>query len=121
MAVMAQISVAVVQLDEESAAQKQSKWQTMALEAAKQCGQNWLPQVHAPSSPNDFFRELASTGPGDDLRLIGSLQRGAMHLKKILADYAPSHDGGRRARPSSSRPIPCPRSATRSTSSSRTR
>ena len=85
----------VVQLDEESAAQKQSKWQTVALEAAKQCGQNWLPQVHAPSSPNDFFRELASTGPGDDLRLIGSLQPGAMHLKKILADYARAHDGAR--------------------------
>ncbi|MDQ6860523.1 MAG: 16S rRNA (uracil(1498)-N(3))-methyltransferase, partial [Verrucomicrobiota bacterium] len=32
----------IVRLDEEDAAQKQSKWQTIAIEAAKQCGQNWL-------------------------------------------------------------------------------
>ena len=30
-------------LDEESGAVKQSKWQAVAIEAAKQCGQNWLP------------------------------------------------------------------------------
>jgi RNA methyltransferase, RsmE family len=27
--------------------QKQTKWQQIAIEAAKQCGQNWLPRVHA--------------------------------------------------------------------------
>ena len=32
-----------------------------------------------------------------DLRLIGSLQPGALHLKKILADYADAHDGVRPA------------------------
>src|SRR5205085_11943407 len=36
----------VVQVDSESAAQKQSKWQQIAIEAAKQSGQNWLPRVH---------------------------------------------------------------------------
>ena len=50
----------VVQLDPESAAQKQAKWQNVALEAAKQCGQNWLPHVHSPRSPDDFFREIES-------------------------------------------------------------
>jgi 16S rRNA (uracil1498-N3)-methyltransferase len=73
----------VVQLDAETAAQKQAKWQAVAIEAAKQCGQNWLPQVHIPRTPNDFF----AGAPEFDLRLIGSLQPGAMHLKKILADY----------------------------------
>ena len=38
----------IVQVDSESAAQKQSKWQQIAIEAAKQCGQNWLPRVHTP-------------------------------------------------------------------------
>src|SRR5262249_57746116 len=38
----------VVQIESESAAAKQSKWQQIAIEAAKQCGQNWLPRVHAP-------------------------------------------------------------------------
>ncbi len=120
----------VVQLDPESAAQKQAKWQTVALEAAKQCGQNWLPQVHLPRTPKDFFRDVeAGVSPANpsvspaipsgsptmpngspneaaplrparaplhfDLRLIGSLQPGAQHLKKILADYAEGHAGAR--------------------------
>ena len=83
----------VVQLDPETAAQKQAKWQTIALAAAKQCGQNWLPEIHRPQSPNDFF---AGQAGGDyDLRLIGSLQPGAMHLKKILADYGRAHEQAR--------------------------
>jgi len=77
----------VVQVDLESAAQKQAKWQQIAIEAAKQCGQNWLPQVHAPRRLGDFF--LASTT--FDLRLIGSLQPDAQHLKEILADYSNEH------------------------------
>lgn len=86
----------VVQLDRESAAQKAAKWQSTAIEAAKQCGQNWLPQVHEPSPPNEFFRNLAARTPLHfDLRLIGALQPGAQHLKKILADYAQDHDGAR--------------------------
>src|SRR5438309_9722382 len=38
----------IVDLGAEEAAQKQTKWQQIAIEAAKQCGQNWLPQVHPP-------------------------------------------------------------------------
>lgn len=77
----------VVQVDLESAAQKHAKWQQIAIEAAKQCGQNWLPQVHAPRRLGDFF--LAFTA--FDLRLIGSLQPDAQHLKEILADYSNEH------------------------------
>src|SRR2546423_1214552 len=76
----------VVQLDSESAAQKQSKWQQIAIEAAKQCGQNWLPRVHAPSKLAEFFSTAAEQS--FDLRLIGSLQPDAQHLKKILAAYS---------------------------------
>src|SRR5215813_9457330 len=36
----------IVQIDSESAMQKQSRWQQIAIEAAKQCGQNWLPRVN---------------------------------------------------------------------------
>ena len=74
----------VVQFDSESAAQKHAKWQQNAIEAAKQCGQNWLPQVHGPRSLGDFFAASATF----DLRLIGSLQPDARHLKEILADYS---------------------------------
>src|SRR6266705_4200857 len=45
----------VVQVDPESAAQKHAKWQQIAIEAAKQSGQNWLPQVHVPKKLPEFF------------------------------------------------------------------
>ena len=100
----------IVQVDSESAAQKQSKWQQIAIEAAKQCGQNWLPRVHAPKKLSEFFSAVeAGVSPAEslvsqptrlplqkniaqfDVRLIGSLQPDAQHLKKILADYSSEH------------------------------
>ena len=77
----------VVRLDDESAAAKQAKWQTAVIEAAKQCGQNWLPQVQTPQSLAHFFQEHRRF----DLQLIGSLQSDAVHLKKILAEYSAEH------------------------------
>lgn len=82
----------VVRLGEDDAAQKQAKWQTVAIEAAKQCGQNWLPHVQTPQTLTEFFKHQ---GHGAfDLRLIGSLQSDALHLKNVLADFASEH--GRR-------------------------
>ena len=100
----------IVQIDSERAAQKQSKWQQIAIEAAKQCGQNWLPRVRTPKKLAEFFHTVeAGVPPAEslvspptqlslqkdferfDLRLIGSLQPDAQHLKKILADYASEH------------------------------
>jgi 16S rRNA (uracil1498-N3)-methyltransferase len=79
----------IVDLDPADAAQKQIKWQQVAIEAAKQCGQNWLPRVHTPRKLKDFFADLSNASPArTDLQLIGSLQSDAQHLKKILADYA---------------------------------
>ncbi len=79
----------IVRLDADDAAQKQSKWQTVAIEAAKQCGQNWLPEVGTPRTVAQFFGER----PRFDLQLIGSLQGDALHLKKILAEHGdrPAH------------------------------
>jgi 16S rRNA (uracil1498-N3)-methyltransferase len=77
----------VVRLDEESAMSKQAKWQTVAIEAAKQCGQNWLPTVQPPRSLSQFFQDHGRF----DLQLIGSLQADAVHLKKILAEYSAEH------------------------------
>jgi len=79
----------IVQVDSESARQKQAKWQQIAVEAAKQCGQNWLPQVHAPGKLSEFL-SVAREKPFD-LQLIGSLQPGARYLKKVLADYSSEH------------------------------
>jgi 16S rRNA (uracil1498-N3)-methyltransferase len=94
----------VLHVDLESATQKQAKWQQIAIEAAKQCGQNWLPHVHAPKKLKDFFdveARVSTRTPEDlwlgtaattpNLRLIGSLQPDAQHLRKILADYSSEH------------------------------
>jgi 16S rRNA (uracil1498-N3)-methyltransferase len=77
----------VVRLDEESAGSKQTKWQSVAIEAAKQSGQNWLPQVQTPQTLVHFFQDHRRF----DLQLIGSLQSDAVHLKKILAQFSTEH------------------------------
>jgi 16S rRNA (uracil1498-N3)-methyltransferase len=104
----------IVHLEAKEAAQKQAKWQQVAIEAAKQCGQNWLPTVQLPKTPKDFFLNVeAGVSPaqnsrtqparlppqkaGFELRLIGSLQSDAIHLKTVLADYEREHH----ARPAS--------------------
>jgi 16S rRNA (uracil1498-N3)-methyltransferase len=78
----------IVHLDSENASQKQAKWQQIAIEAAKQCGQNWLPRVQQPKKLAEFF---SAPEPAFDLRLIGSLQPDAQHLKTILETYSSEH------------------------------
>jgi 16S rRNA (uracil1498-N3)-methyltransferase len=91
----------IVHLEAKEAAQKQAKWHQVAIEAAKQCGQNWLPTVRLPRTPKNFFATVeAGVSPqnrGLELRLIGSLQSDAVHLKTVLADYEREHH----ARPAS--------------------
>src|SRR5712691_8395662 len=77
----------IVDLGPKEAEQKRAKWQQIAIEAAKQCGQNWLPAVHRPRKLKQFFSEESP----HDLRLIGSLQPDAIHLKKILSAYLEQH------------------------------
>jgi 16S rRNA (uracil1498-N3)-methyltransferase len=79
----------IVQLASDSVAQKQTKWHQIAIEAAKQCGQNWLPRVHAPKKLAEFFSKASEQA--FDLRLIGSLQPDAQHLKQILETYSTEH------------------------------
>ncbi len=83
--------------DGESAAAKQSKWQATVVEAAKQCGQNWLPTVALPRTPKEFFAGMGR--PGFDLMLIASLQSDSKHLRHLLEEYAAGHPtGGKPAR-----------------------
>jgi len=73
----------VVQCDAREAEKKREKWQEVAIEASKQCGQNWLPAVLAPQGMKEFFR----AAPAYDLLLIASLQPGARHPKAVFTDY----------------------------------
>lgn len=72
----------IVQCDEREGTKKQEKWQAVAVEACKQCGQNWLPTVMPPQS----LKQLLEKGPAFDLKLIASLEPGARHPKEIIAE-----------------------------------
>ncbi len=72
-----------VHLDGDRSDKKIDKWQTAALEAAKQCGNPFLPDI-APVQKAAAFMESAR---GYDLKLIASLQPGAQSLKTVLASF----------------------------------
>ncbi|MDX6765516.1 MAG: 16S rRNA (uracil(1498)-N(3))-methyltransferase [Candidatus Methylacidiphilales bacterium] len=73
----------VVQLEGERAESKAGKWSQTALEACKQCGQNWLPDIHPPLSVSAFIDSQKAWG---GLKMIASLQPGARPLHLVLAE-----------------------------------
>ena len=80
----------IVQLDAEEGTKRIEKWQQIVIEAAKQCGQNWLPQITEPITPKRFFAEFDRY----ELPLIASLQSDARNFKHVLNDFRDHH--GRR-------------------------
>ena len=72
----------IVQIDPEDSEKKRTKWQEIVIEAAKQCGQNWLPEIAIPLTPKSFFEQ----GNRYDLMLLASLQPDARGLKTVLAE-----------------------------------
>jgi 16S rRNA (uracil1498-N3)-methyltransferase len=76
-----------VHMDGDRSDRKIGKWQTAALEAAKQCGNPWLPEI-GPVTPASAFMEASR---GHDLKLIASLQPGAKSLRSVLAQYRSAH------------------------------
>jgi 16S rRNA (uracil1498-N3)-methyltransferase len=65
----------LVHLNKNEAARKAAKWQLVAVEAIKQCGATWLPQVEIPTTPGQFLARKEHF----DLALVGSLQPDAKH------------------------------------------
>ena len=82
----------VVRLDAELASNhsRADRWRDIALEACKQCGNNWLPEVHPPQTIRDFLVRLTQKERAYDLKLIASLQSDAQPLKTILQSNAPT-------------------------------
>src|SRR5882724_3866292 len=72
----------VVKIDEDS--KRLDRWREIALDACKQCGNNWLPEIQSPQKARDFLGAL----PKSDLKLIASLQPDAKPLKSILSEAA---------------------------------
>ncbi len=69
----------------ESAEKKCSKWQRVALEACKQCGQNYLPEIAMPESYDTWLQNFIFEGT----RLVAALDERAIHLKDHFAAHAP--------------------------------
>ncbi len=105
----------VVSLNGKEAASKQAKWQQVVIEACKQCGQNWMPEIRAPMALGEFLggrwpgvgsrtatgkrglgRSSSSSSdfrsPTSDLQVVASLQSDALHLKEILRNYEANHE-----------------------------
>ncbi len=77
-----------VHLDGDRAGKKIEKWRTTAIEAAKQCGNPWLPEIAPVQQLANFL-----TATGDhDLKFIASLHAGATSLKRTLAQFHAKHD-----------------------------
>lgn len=72
-----------VKLDDDRQDRKIEKWQTAALEAAKQCGNPWLPEILPLQNATAFIE----ASRGYDLKLIASLQPGAKSLKSVLSAF----------------------------------
>jgi len=76
-----------VHLDGDRADKKVEKWRTGAIEAAKQCGNPWLPEI----TPLQTFAAFLAAAAGYDLKLVASLHAGTTTLKKALATYSAKH------------------------------
>jgi 16S rRNA (uracil1498-N3)-methyltransferase len=80
-----------VRLDDERAAKKSDKWRAVAIEAAKQCGNPFLPAVTAVQGLEAFL--AATQAAATELRLVASLHPGARPLRTVLASWRAAHEG----------------------------
>jgi 16S rRNA (uracil1498-N3)-methyltransferase len=58
---------------------KAEKWSRVALEACKQCGSNFLPEVFQPVNFESWI-----AGGGGGLRMIASLAAGALPMREVM-------------------------------------
>ncbi len=77
-----------VHLAGERSEKKGTKWQVAALEAAKQCGNPWLPRI----APVQQATALITAAADYDLKLISCLLPGANSFKRVLGDYLNTHN-----------------------------
>jgi 16S rRNA (uracil1498-N3)-methyltransferase len=90
----------VTHLAENERANKRDKWQWVAIEAIKQCGAAWLPNVEKPTTIKEFLTRQ-NARPEDDalssafhlpppvfeLSLVGSLQAGSRHPRDCFQEF----------------------------------
>ncbi len=83
----------IVRYNKADLERKRAKWRRTAIEACKQSGQNWLPDILPPQPLADFL----ASGNHWDFLLIASLEPDARDLKTLLAEF----NSSTRSRPAS--------------------
>lgn len=78
----------VSRLDDKEAAHKTDKWRQVAIEAIKQCGSPWLPQVELPVTPAKFI----SRGETFDLPLVAALDGERRHPRECFVNFQAQHN-----------------------------
>ena len=73
----------VPHVEEESAPAKVEKWEVAAIDAVKQCGSAWLPQIDFPLMVQAFLAH----GNRFDLSLIATLQGDGLHPRRHFENY----------------------------------
>jgi 16S rRNA (uracil1498-N3)-methyltransferase len=73
----------VSQIEESSAAGKLEKWHATTIEAIKQCGSPWLPQIDHPQPAQKFL----SNSERFDLCFVASLQDDARHPREYFQSF----------------------------------
>jgi 16S rRNA (uracil1498-N3)-methyltransferase len=77
----------VTHLDDEDTGNKRDKWQQVAIEAIKQCGAAWLPQIETPTTIENFLARRETC----DLALVGSLQLERRHPRESFQEFRSKH------------------------------
>jgi 16S rRNA (uracil1498-N3)-methyltransferase len=77
----------MAKLDEDDENQKLAKWRLVAVEAIKQCGSAWLPNVELPVT----VAQLVSHPLPVDLPLVGSLRANSRHPRGYFQTFERSH------------------------------
>ena len=80
-----------IHLDDDRAGKKLEKWRVAAIEAAKQCGNPFLPHLDPVQGVSAFL--ASSPAREAELRLVASLAPGARPLRAVLAGFRAAHEG----------------------------
>jgi len=78
----------ITNLDKDEAEAKREKWQQVAIEAIKQCGAPWLPQVSAPVKLKEFLARVERP----EMALVGSLQTERRHPREWISEFQNQHE-----------------------------
>lgn len=77
----------ISQVDGEAAAAKAAKWRWILIEAMKQSGTPWLPDLAPPAD----FKAVVRDNPKLGLEIVGALRPGALHPRALFQNCVPGH------------------------------